>query len=132
MPCSWNWVSMRSGFEGDQPPLPKRIPEFRLADGVGAGFQALVAHAEQMQRGAGLGDRSQARHVARSLVGVEGVEQPTVEHGVERASQPLQFERIGGGEFDSETACLGLLAGHGQRRFRDLDAQHRQAQGGQV
>ena len=113
---------------------PVRNAELQLvaADGVRPGIGTFVAETQHVERRVALGDGIQARHVCRSLIDVEGVEQPAIQHRLERAPKTMQPERIARGELDVEPAVAGRFPGNRQRRLGHVDAHHRQSQRGEV
>jgi hypothetical protein len=60
------------------------------------------------------------------------VEQPAIQHCVERAPQTLKRECIGGGEPNLDAAVIGLLSGDRQGRLSYVNAKNRQSQRGDV
>src|ERR1043165_6746468 len=87
-------------LDGDDVPPTERRSQLVLADRVRTGLGTLVAEAEHEYGSAGLGHRRETADVSRPLGGVDGGEQPAVEHRVEPTSQTLQRERVRDGEFD--------------------------------
>jgi hypothetical protein len=80
------------------------------ADRVRANIGALVTEAEYVNSSIALGHRRETRYVTWSLVIVERMEQPAVEHRLEPASQPLQRKRVSDNELDVDPTVDGLLS----------------------
>ena len=93
---------------------------------------AAVAEAQHVHGSAALGHRGDVRGEIAPLVGIEGVEQPAVQHGVKPATQTAQLERVSHRELGLEVTLFGLLAGDRQCGLGHVNAQHRQPQRGDV
>jgi len=106
----------------------ERGPQLLLGDGVRPGVGTFVAEAQHVQRSIRRGDRREARHVRRSLVVVQGVEQAAVQHRLEPAPQPVEVKRVRRDELHLELALVGRLPGDGECRLRDVDTENRQPQ----
>jgi hypothetical protein len=59
-----------------------------------AGLAVGVAEAEQVQGAAGTDHRRQARHIVAPLATVERVEEPAVEHRLERSAEAVQVQGV--------------------------------------
>ena len=79
--------------------------------GVRAGIGPVVTETQNAHSSVALGHRRETRHVAWSLVAVEGMEQGAVEHRLKSEAQTLQLERVGRSELDLEPAVVGLRSG---------------------
>jgi hypothetical protein len=122
-------------FDGDNLPSIARAEcrsQLFLTDGVRACVGTLVAEAQDIQGSIGFGHRRQARGVSRSLVDIEGVEETAVQHGLKRAAQTLQMERVSGNELDVDAAVFAFLTRDRQCRFGYVKAQNWQAERGDV
>jgi hypothetical protein len=119
---------------GDVPVIAgtERCSQLVPTDGMRAGVGTDVAEAQHIQGSSVLGRRRQTQHVASPLVTIEGVEQSTVQHRVERATQTHQLERVSHRELSLDAAVLGLLPGHRERGLSHVDAHHLQPQRGDV
>jgi hypothetical protein len=115
---------------GDMPSVAgaERGSQVFLTDGMRAGIGAFVAEAQHVQGSTALGDGRETRSVRRALLGVEGVEEAGVEHGLKFAAQTLEMERVGRDEFSLQPAVMGFLSGNGQRGFRYVKAEDGQSQ----
>src|SRR5580658_6279345 len=92
-----------------------------------ANVGTLIAEAEDIQHAAGLGYGREARHIFRPLIGVEGVEQPAVEHRLELAAEAFEMERVGRFEPGFDSSIRGLLPGGSESRLGHVDAEGRQS-----
>jgi hypothetical protein len=122
-------------FDGDDIPSMARVEpgsQLFLTDGVRASIGAIVTEAQDIQGSIVLCHRRETRHVSGSLVAVEGVEQPAVQHRVEHAPQTLQLEHVSRSELNLDPTVVGLLSGDRHCGLRHVNAQNRQSQRGDV
>ncbi len=103
-----------------------------LTDGVRASIGTIVTEAQHIHGSIVLGHRCQTRRVSWSLVTVEGVEQPAVQHRLKPSPQTLQLEGVSRSELNRDPAVVGLRSGNRQCRLCNVNAQNRQSQGGDV
>jgi hypothetical protein len=99
---------------------------------VRASTGTVVAEAEHIQRSIVLGHRRQTRHIPWSLLAVEGVEEPAVDHRLKPALQTLEVECVSRSELHLDPTLVGLRSGDRERRLSDVDAQNRQSHRGKV
>jgi hypothetical protein len=110
----------------------ERCSQLFLTDGVRANIGTIITEAQHIQDSIVLGHGCQTRHVSRSLVAGEGVEQSAVQHRLKPAPQTLQLERVSRSELNVNPTIVGLRSGHRQRRLSHVNAQNRQSQRGDV
>ena len=106
----------------------ERRSQLSLTDGVWAGIGTIVTEAQHIQGSTVMGHRRQTRHVSRSLVAVQGVEQSAVQHGLKPAPQTLQPERVGRSELNLDPTVVRLRPSDRQCRLSKVNAQNRQSQ----
>ena len=68
--------------------------------------------------------RRETRRVVEPLIALEAVEQPAIEHRVERAIETIQVQGIGSRELRVETAIRSLLPGERQRGLGHVHAKN--------
>src|SRR5207247_5510738 len=107
-----------------------RRSQLFLTDGVRAGIGTIVTEAQHIQGSIVLDHRRQARHVSRSLVAVERVEQSAVQHRFKPAPQAIELKRVSRSELNLDSTVVGLLPGYRQCGLRNVHAQDRQSEAG--
>jgi len=70
------------------------------------------------------GDRDKTGDVGGTLVGIEGVEESAVEHGLESAAQTPEAQGVRGGERRGDSAIGGLFSSQGLGGLGNVDAQN--------
>src|SRR5262245_44016575 len=119
---------------GDIPSVAgvERRSQLFLTNGVRASIGTIVTEAQHIQGSMVRGHQRETRPVSWSLLGVEGVEQSTVQHRLKPAPQTLQLERVSRSELNLDPTIVGFLSGESQRRLSHVNAQNRQSQRGDV
>ncbi len=114
-------------FDTDDSPSAvymKSRSQIFLTNRVRSSIGTLIAETQYVQSCTSFRHRCQTRRVSWLLFAIESVEQPTVQHRLEFASQVFQMKRVSYGEFSLESAFASLPASHRQRGLRNIHSDH--------
>src|SRR5664280_3774903 len=122
------------GLDGlHEPPVAERRPDLPPRDPPRAASERVsVAPAEEERPAAGTQRRTEARGVARPIAVLERVEEADVDDRVERPAERGEIQRIRYLELDGNVAIRRLGRGALDRGRREVHAQHRVPERGQV